>query len=115
MRGRVQIRTNLAFATGLLSIWFALGSFLAPLSPMRATDLALEKVRHIDSFVNVALTKGQHVANDLATLYKIRKLASAAPRPATARVSPPVDSPKSSPPVEICSGVFQGSAKRSSH
>ncbi len=115
MRRGFQIGRNLGLAAGLLSLSLALGSLVLPLDHVRAAGLTLDKVHHLDSLIGVALAKGQHVANDLATLYKIRKLASAAPPPATSPATDAVDSSQPSPPVEICSGVFRGPTKRLAH
>jgi hypothetical protein len=115
LRRGFQIGRNLGLAAGLLSMSLALGGLVFPLGHVRAADMTLDKVRHLDSIVGVVLSKGRHVTNDLATLYKIRKLAAAAPRPATPPATDAVDSSQPSPPVEICSGVFRGPTKRLAH
>jgi hypothetical protein len=94
-------------------ISLALGGLMVPLTHVRAAELSLDKVQRLDSLMHVALAKGQHVANDLATLYRIRELASAPARPASPPPPASVDSPK--PPVEVCSSVFRGPARQSSH
>lgn len=101
-------------AAGLVSISLAFG-LLMPLNHRGVAEPMLDKLLRLNTLIHVTLAKGQHVADDLATLYKIRKLASSAPRRATQPTPDAVGSPKPSPPVEICSGVFEGSAKRSSH
>jgi hypothetical protein len=113
---RVYIRLNLGLAAGLLSISLVLGGLHLPLGHRRAADLNLDKVYRLASLTSVALAKGRHVANDLSTLYRIHQLTSPAPQPATPPAPDSAASPlPSSTPVEICSNVFHGPARRSSN